>query len=491
MYSDPQVVAINIPEGGLVRYTTDSSEPTDRSDIYEGPFRIDDTTVVRARAFKEGKLDSEITTQTYFININHEMPIVSISTDPDNLYSDHAGILAFGKNNNKIYPFKDANFFQDWEVPAYIEMYEIDGTQVLNQNMGLRVFGDYSRAEIAKSFTLIARAKYGKETFDYQIFPDRKFTEYKSVVLRNGASVWYVSKIIDSMLTSLARDTTDLDVQAYYPVTYYLNGKYYGVYFFREKLNKYYLQQHHGIDPENVDIIYGNGTSSTNARAGDNNNWLELRDFVLNNDLSKQENYAIVDAWVDVENYMDMVINEIYVGNGDTGNIKCYREKTEDAKWRWFYYDVDWSFSDSQDNDITDYLNDTGHGYKRRFENWLIMGLLKNDNFRQTFIERFAYHITVTYKPELVIYRIDQIVKQIDEEMKTDREAWNERIKQTESWYKQALGSASARSMGYNSWINKQIPRLKTFAQKRPEVVKQQLITFFNLSDAEVTRLFD
>ena len=150
--------------------------------------------------------------------------------------------------------------------------------------------------------------------------------------MRSGASEWYSSMIRDSLLTSLARDMTDLDVQAYYPAVVYLNGEYWGVYFFREKLNKYYLQQHHGIDPENVDIIYGNGTSSRNALAGDNENWLQLRDYVKTHDLSDPEVYKVVTDWVDVDNYMDMVINEIYVGNQDTGNIKCYREKNRGCK---------------------------------------------------------------------------------------------------------------------------------------------------------------
>ncbi|MCK5129352.1 MAG: lamin tail domain-containing protein [Clostridiales bacterium] len=491
VYADPQIIEINIPEGCTVRYTLDCSDPTDRAPVYEGPFQVSENTVVRARAFKDGKLDSIITTQTYFINVNHELPIVSISTDPDNLYSDHSGIMAFGDSFSKKYPFKDANFYEDWEVGAYIEMYEIDGSQVLNQNMGLRVFGAYSRAEIAKNFTLVARAKYGAETFDYAIFPDRAFTEYKSVILRNGASEWYASKIVDTSLTSLAADTTDLDVQAYYPVAYYLNGEYWGVYFFREKINKYYLQQHHDIDPENVDIIYGNGKYTSNALAGDISNWQLLKEFVTTHDLSKQENYDIVKAWIDVDNYMDMVINEIYVGNTDTGNIKCYRERLEDAKWRWFYYDVDWSFSKESANSLVEYLNPEGHGNGNAFETWLILGLLENNEFEQSFIERFAYHITVTYEPSRVINRIDQIVQQIDFEMHADRETWNARFNATPDWYKEALGSKYARSMGYTSWANNQIPRRKTFAQKRPDVIKIHLKEYFDLSAEDMARLFD
>jgi hypothetical protein len=414
--------------------------------------------------------------------------VVTIATDPDNLYSDHAGIIDFGDDFSRKYPFRGANFREEWEVPAHIEMYEIDNSRPLNQGFGLRVFGDYSRAEIAKNFALIARAKYGAEMFSYNVFPDRPYDEYKSLVIRNGASVWFAGKINDILLTSLVSDTTELDVQAYYPVIFYLNGEYWGVYFLREKINKYFLQQKYGIDPENVDIVYGNGTRSSNASVGDNENWLELKDFVIDHDLSVEENYKTVADWIDVDNYMDMVINEIYIGNGDTGNIKYYREKVEGAKWRWFYYDVDWSFSDVNDNDIKDYLNYEGHGASDMFETWLIMGLLENDGFKEAFIKRFAYHISVTYAPDRVIDRIDQIVSQIDYDMKMDREVWYDRYINSPAWYIQAMPD---RTMSYKTWHSSQLAKIRKFAQNRPDAIKLHLKEYFNLSDDEMEELFD
>ena len=490
MFADPQVIVINAPEGCTIRYTLDCSEPTDRDPVYEGPFQIDKTTIVRAKAFQQGKIDSNTVTQTYFIGVEHKLPIISISTDPDNLYSDHAGIIDFGNDYSKKYPFKGANFYEEWEVPSHLEMYEIDNSQPLDQDFGLRVFGAYSRAEIAKNFALIARAKYGEETFSYQIFPDLPYKEYKSVIIRNGASEWYASKILDSTLTSLVKDTTDLDVQSYYPVVFYLNGEYWGVYFLREKINKYYLQQHHGINPENVDIIYGNGIYSSNAVTGDNENWMQLRDYVQSHDLSVEENYKVVEDWVDVDNFIDMVTNEIYVGNTDTGNIKCYRPKEDGAKWKWFYYDLDWSFADESANSLREYLNPEGHGSSDAFETWLILGLLENDGFRDKFIERLAYHINVTYAPERVLDRINQIVDQIDFDMQTDREVWRERYYESPDWYRQALGK-DARWMSYEKWLATQIAKRKNFAQKRPDAIKAHIQDYFGLSDEEMTKLFD
>ena len=40
-------------------------------------------------------------------------------------------------------------------------------------------------------------------------------------------------------------------------------------------------------------------------------------DFVENNDLSNPENYLIVEEQVDIENFIDYYIIQIYVGNTD------------------------------------------------------------------------------------------------------------------------------------------------------------------------------
>ena len=490
-YADPVVVSFHVAEGTKVYYTTDCSDPSEHATLYQGPFSVDQTTVVRARAYADDKLPGSIVTATYFIGLDHKLPVVSLVSDPDNLFSDHSGIYAFGTNfNRKKIPFKGANFNQDWEVPAHIEMYEIDGSQVLDQGFGLRIFGAYSRAEIAKSFTLVARQKYDqKEMLEHAIFPDLPYTSYKSVILRNGASEWYASKIRDSLLTSLV-DTTDLEVQAHYPVVVYLNGKYWGVYFFREKINKYYLQQHYGIDPESVDILYANGKPG-NALVGDNQNWSELKAFVTSHDLSDTANYEEVARWVDIDNYMDMVINEIYVGNSDTGNIKYYRERREDAKWRWFYYDVDWGYfytkyANAHTNNLKQYLNPKGHGANDAFETWLIMGLLDNPDFKQQFIDRFAYHINVTYDPTRVIERIDELAATLDPEMPQDREHWNAEYEATPQWYKDV---PIDRSMSYKGWL-KNIDRLRDFATKRPDAMRMHLVSYFDISKEDQARLF-
>ena len=49
-------------EDGVLRYTTDGSDPTSESPVYNGPFTINDTTIVKAKAFGDQFFDSAVVT---------------------------------------------------------------------------------------------------------------------------------------------------------------------------------------------------------------------------------------------------------------------------------------------------------------------------------------------------------------------------------------------------------------------------------------------
>ncbi|NJK86508.1 MAG: hypothetical protein HC906_11600 [Bacteroidales bacterium] len=155
------------------------------------------------------------------------MPVISITTNPENLWDNETGIYAMGSNPGD-HPYFGANFWQDWEKPAYIEFFEPDGKQGFEMPCGIKIFGAWSRAHAQKSFSLHARGEYGEKEIEYDIFHYSPVKDFETVVLRNGGNDFLNSNIRDEFMTSLV-DDLNIDHQAYRPSVIYLNGEYWGL----------------------------------------------------------------------------------------------------------------------------------------------------------------------------------------------------------------------------------------------------------------------
>ncbi|HRG91089.1 MAG TPA: chitobiase/beta-hexosaminidase C-terminal domain-containing protein, partial [Chitinophagales bacterium] len=81
-YTGTQSVALSCSQPNTtIRYTTNGSTPTAASTAYASPISVSSTTVIRAKAFDNtnATVPSFIETNTYFINENHTLPVVSVS----------------------------------------------------------------------------------------------------------------------------------------------------------------------------------------------------------------------------------------------------------------------------------------------------------------------------------------------------------------------------------------------------------------------------
>ena len=489
IYDSAQQVEINVPEGTTVYYTTDCTEPTQQSTQYTGPITVDKNTVIRTKAFRDGYLGSDIDSVTILIGEDHTLPVVSVVADPDDLFSDEKGIYALGTEakakytypSSEDFPYRDANFNQNWERLGHIELLETDGSVSLDQNFGLRIFGAYSRGHVKKSFACMARGEYGEAYFNYPIFDNLPYEQYKSFVLRSGASEWNMTMIRDVLNSSLAMDHTDVLAQSFRPVVMYLNGQYWGVYFIQEKTNAQFIARHTGADPDKVNLLVGNGNKASYVQQGSNEDYLALLEYVKTHDMSVTENYEYVKTKMDVQNFIDYMLIEMYCGNTDTGNIKFYMSPDTDGKWRWVLYDTDWSFMTRYIslNMVEEYIDPRGHGTGNMFDTTLQVNLLKNSEFRSLFLERAAYICNVMYNPETVVARINELEAMLDPEMERDRTYWNQYSKD----------DPNAGAISYAGW-KKMVGRLREYATGHPEYFKQYIREDLHMTDAEYAQYF-
>ena len=327
-------VDVEIESADPVRYTTDGSEPTRSSALYTGAIQVRTTTVIRAKAFPDGKLPSYSVTATYIINDPASTPVLSFSTDRDYLYGAK-GLFTNGSGERP-------NFYSEWEYPMHMEYFDLDGELQINQTGSFHIVGTSTRAAKQKSFAIFARTAYGDEgRFNYNPFSDRSYTDYKSFTIRSTGSDAPFCRMRDLVLTRLA-EGLDIMYLAGETVIVYINGEYFGQYNIREKANKHSVAQWEGItdkaDIDRIDIIEGEARDDQ-IQNGSADDWRALRAFVKDNDLTIPEKLQYVTDRLDVDSLFTWNAFELCIMNADIENVRVYR--VPGGKWKYILYDVE------------------------------------------------------------------------------------------------------------------------------------------------------
>ncbi len=447
--SSGQLLTLTTEEGAEIYYTLDGSVPTSSDMLYQDPIELDSSTTVRAMAVADGQLPSMVTTRTYIVGVEHDLPIVALSTDPGNM---------FGKSG--IY----SNPGRDIERPVHVAFYERDGL-ALSFDAGFEIIGGTSYKEPQKSFAFHLRKEYGPEEINYPLFDGNEVTSFKHFLLRTSGQDQYMTKIRDAFIHKAVKDVIDIEVMDSRPCVVYINGEYWGLYNIREKVNEDYLASHHGVDPDQVDLLVWNGL----ALEGSNEAYKALVKYVETHDMRNQEHYEYVTSQIDVDNLIDYLIVESYFGNTDTGNIKFWRDQNG-GKWRWILYDMDWALfmTTYTWNNITDIFNPNGMGFADWIDTTLHVNLLKNDRFKEEFIKRYALYTRTYFHPDRLLPIYDAMVAEIESEMPRQVERW---------------------SKNYLPWED-HVAFMREIILEKPEVEKKHLQSFFGLSDEEMQELF-
>ena len=326
-----------------IRYTLDGSLPNPESALYFSTIVLNITTVIRAQSFQDAYLPSKVITNTYFIDESTELPIVSVATDPANLWDDEIGIYVEGTNGIPGYCVNEPrNWNQPWERPISLEMYDANGNLGFEIDAGMQIGGGCTRKYPQKTLSIYARSEYGDSKINYPIFDDKPINQFNNILLRNSGQDWWRAMFRDGMMQTLVKDQMDIDWQAYKPAILFLNGDYWGIHAIREKHNEHYLESNYGINPDEIDILNGNAT----VKQGSADLYEAMIDFIETHDMTVTDNYDWVSTQMDISEYLNYMIAEIYFANIDwpAGNIKYWRQHGDNHKWRWILFDLDLGF---------------------------------------------------------------------------------------------------------------------------------------------------
>lgn len=446
-------------------YTLDGSYPDGDATFYHRPLHIDKNTVVRAVGYFKGKKGKTIT-QSYFVDREYSIPVVSITCNPEDLFSEERGIYAMGCCADTTMPYMGANFWKTWERRANFELYETDNKQALNQEVSIKIFGGFSVALPQKSLAIYARKRYGDNRFRYPIFPEKDIKKYKNFVLRNSGGDFNRTQLKDAFMTQMVKNR-GVSIQAYRPAVVFLNGAYWGIQNLREKLNEYYLKYNFDLDKDSVFILRHNGE----VQIGDYSTKKQYRsvlNYMKENDMSKEEHLEYVKSKFDVYNYIRYNIAETYSDNRDAGgNIRYWRYDSDTAKWRWLLYDTDMGLGTDHPKG---YMRNTVDKFtKINNEAWpdppwstfIIRKLLEHPEMEDYYINTFADFLNTSLHQDSALNLLNRMIDGIDEEMPYHHRRWK--------------GSD-------NAW-QYQLGIVKTFVKKRPFYLRQYIVEKFALSD--------
>ena len=421
----PIDVALTAPAGMEIRYTTNGYAPTAASAMYSGPIPVTETTVIRAIALDpSGVLATSFPeTNTYFVGgDSHSIVVVSVSGD-----GQEDGVWPGGGGNGE---------------PMHIEFFHPDGTFWCEASGDSNEHGNDSNAYPQKGWDYITRDQLGHSfALEEELFHVKNRDEYQRLIFKAAANDNYPSSggghIRDAYVQTLSH-LADLhvDERTNDSCVAYLNGEYWGVYEYREKVDDSDFTEEY-YDQTRWDIDFIKTWGGTWVEYGSSADWGPLQTFVTTQDMTDPANYDYVITELNEMSMIDYVLLNSFVVCADwlNWNTAWWRGNDPDGdgrRWRYALWDMDNTFghgtnytgvpSQSPDADPCnpESLGDPGgQGHIPMFN-----ALLTNETFWATYINRWADLSNTHFSCESMNAVLDSMINVIDPEMPRHVARW-------------------------------------------------------------------
>lgn len=489
-FTEPFEVAITTAtEGATIRYTIDGSTPTaDTGTPYTAPIAIGETTTLRAAAFQEGLVATNVDTVTYLFleDVVHQssngtppegwpsngtvgsqfldygmdpdvvsgvhsppevvasleaLPTLSIVTDVDHLVGAAEGIYTHAGNDGRA-----------WERPTSLELLHPDGSEGFQIDAGLRIRGGFSRSNNnpKHSFRLFFRREYGEGKLRYPMFGDEGADAFDNLDLRTSQN--YSWAFQGDGRNTMVRDVFSRDLQGrmghpytrsrYYHL--YLNGQYWGLYQSQERSEASFAETYMGGTQEDYDVIKSYGAVTDGTRDRHSELWAEAsagfasdarywRVQGRNPDGTVNANFPHL---LNVSNLIDYMILTYYTGDRDgpgsrftqpnPNNFYAIINRVNPEGFFYFEHDSEHAL-DTGDFDMT-FPFTTGSGENQFNPHWLHEQLVANAHYRQQFAEHVYRHLFNggLLTPDNAVAQVNRRAAQIDQAIIAESARWGD-----------------------------------------------------------------
>lgn len=416
---------------------------------------------------KSDEIDTVIH-RSYHFDYYSKFPILSIAINPEDLWNDTTGIYVKGKYaywSDSTGHWENCNYQQKWEKEIFATYIDTNNVVGFSQKCGLKIFGESTRRQPDKSMKLVARSEYGKKEFSYQVFAQKPITEFKQIAIRTSGNDYNASRFKDVLSAYLARNL-GLDYMAYQPANLYINGEYWGVYNLREKVNEHYISSNHDVNKDSVNIIMGRWV----RQEGSSKDYLKMYHWFEALDTMDNEAYEKAKQFIDIRNYINYRIFQIYINNKDSrGNIRYYNVSGEQPQFRMILYDTDLGYGKYSFNFLegcmstnpTDWFNPT-------WSTMYLTKLMQHPEFKNDFVTQFAHQMNTIFHRDTMLNAITLFEELYKGELPT----------------KASDRPAHLKSVIFpmEKWME-DVNSLKSYAKLRPTVMWTHLQTVLGLDD--------
>lgn len=389
-------------------YTIDGTLPSkENGNKYKGPFYLDSIMVVRAIQMGEEIITYGESLAAYLGELKHELPVISLITDPKNLWDPEIGIFVKGNHYN-FYKRTD-----DWIREGSIQYYE-NKNLIANYDVRFKIFGAGTRKLAKKSLSIIAH-----EPMKDHFFESNNVDFVDGFVLRANMLNYsrFRNETVYGVNTLMGKKTL---TQEMHPCVLYINGTYWGVYHLMERKNKNFIENHYKIKVK--DLLEAN-ILEAKVLKGSKKEYELLLDTLAKMDLSKQTAFTYLNEKIDLLSFSDFWIQELYTTKADRHNSRFWKSETDTAKWRYISYDFDSGFKNPLSQNIIKNMSDIEPvGIN-------IFGcLMQNAEFRTLFFQRLCDYLNFGYTFENVAEILQYFDYLTREEFNRDYARWSKEM---------------------------------------------------------------
>ncbi|MFM7757918.1 MAG: T9SS type A sorting domain-containing protein, partial [Crocinitomicaceae bacterium] len=437
IYTSPISVSItdlNNPTA-TIYYTLDGSDPNENSTLWNGtPIYIFQSKILRARSYVNGLIPSTISSSSYLFNVHHTTPIISVISDPQNLFGP-SGMF----DNPSLDLLKNASI-------DYFDS-TLNHNLLFSRRAGIIMDGGWgSRSKPQRPFRIkFDDGVLGQGPVTGNIIPDRtNRTIYSDFYLRNGSNLNLILPHKDGVQGRMMGEGTYNYYSASRPATVYVNGNYWGLYDLREKFNTEMFEIYDGATENTIEILGSSAQYGFQLRAIEGN----VQNFYDSYTNFMQVNPADTGYWNQADQYFDLNylndywIGEIWMNNVDWNlnynNLKLYRSDATNYRWRYCLMDLEYGLLPNDYSTIlgSNELN-CAYNFLGGLLNWpasdpnnphvnIWLHSLQNERFKNYFINRFADHMNTVYLPSRLLELENDLFNRTVSEMANEYERWGD-----------------------------------------------------------------